>query len=703
MKKQILLHLLLLHVLVSHAQVMTLQGKVIDSLTQKGIPYVNIGFPKLSIGTSANEEGAFVLKVSEAYRNDTLVISSMGYASYKVVFKNIENKENCKVVLKTNDVKLDEFTVKSLDAKKIVKKILQRLFDNYATEPAMMQVFCREIVKEKDTEQYFSYSEGIMEMYKSSVKRNDDHVRLIKGRKKNLPNAFMRDNKSYPLTEVVNGPAAAIILDIVKSKEFFLSNLDQFKFRHESYSIIDDRVTYVIYFEPKDSSKRELLPQDIDFVQGKMYVDTATYTLIRSEFETSVRGLRVYNMEFEKDLVPIKLKKRNYTINYTQSNGKWYFKSGNVLNHYAYKNDLIELTHKLECLVTQIKTDHVKKFNSNEDISNEASFNKKIKQFDDSFWEDYNFIKATSDSEGTIKQTKNKSDTTALVSTIEKDETSNVKPVVIPKRVKTDRVTFLDGSLDKAKKLAASQKKFIFVDVYADWCMPCKQMASEVFYKREIAEKMNTFFINVKIDADRDDNSVFTRYGIEGLPTTLILDSTGAVVFRNMGYSGVSTFDAQINNVIKLLPKGGLFLASKDLLEKENSNYDNWMRYAILRKSLGIPNDQLIDALITKLPEDTLKQPFFQQLLTTYASELDSKTFSFLLSHRETPIYERKLKKLITQNLDWAIEEEDKTLLENVIKANALIISDSATKQAEKERLQNLYKEKVKQKKEAKK
>jgi hypothetical protein len=89
--------------------------------------------------------------------------------------------------------------------------------------------------------------------------------------------------------------------------------------------------------------------------------------------------------------------------------------------------------------------------------------------------------------------------------------------------------------------------------------------------------------------------------------------------------------------------------------------------------------------------------------LTTYASELDSKTFSFLLSHRETPIYERKLKKLITQNLDWAIEEEDKTLLENVIKANALVISDSATKQAEKERLQNLYKEKVKQKKEAKK
>jgi thiol-disulfide isomerase/thioredoxin len=601
--------------------------------------------------------------------------------------------------LKTNDVKLDEFTVKSLDARKIVKMILQRLFDNYATEPAMMQVFCREIVKEKDTEQYFVHSEGIVEMYKSSVKRNDDHVRLLKGRKKQLPNSFTRNAKVYPLTEVVNGPAAAIILDIVKSNEFFLANPDQFKFRHESYSIIDDRVTYVIYFEPKDSSKRALLPRDVDFVQGKMFVDTATFTLIRSEFETSVRGIRAYNIEYTNGNTPIRLDKRNYTINYTQSNGKWYFKSGNVLNHFVYKDDLIELTHKLECLVTQIKTDHVKKFSQNDDISNEASLVKKIKQFDDSFWEDYNYIKATSDSEGSIKQIKNKSDTTALASAKEKDDISNVKSVITPKRVKTDRVMFLDGSLDKAKKMAASQKKFIFVDVYADWCMPCKQMASEVFYKREIAEKMNAFFINVKIDADKDGNSVFTRYGIEGLPTTLILDSAGAVIFRNMGYGGINAFDAQIDNVIKLLPNGGAFLASKDLFEKENSNYDNWMRYAILRKSLGISNDLLTDALITKLPEDTLKQPFFQQLLTTYASELDSKTFSFFLNHRETPIYERKIQKLILQNLDWAVDAEDKALLAKVIKVNALIVNNTSLKEADDERLQNLYKEKLKQKK----
>jgi CarboxypepD_reg-like domain len=238
MIKQTLLLFLLSYTVVGYTQITTLQGKVIDRITQKGIPYVNIGFPKLGIGTSANEEGDFVLKINQAYYNDTLIISSVGYQSYKTVVKDIKNRENYSVVLKTNDIKLDELTVTSLDAKKIVKTILQRLFENYATEPAMMQVFCREIVKEKSTEQYFSHSEGIMEMYKSSVKQADDHVRLLKGRKKQLPNSFIRDNKTYPLTEVVNGPAAAIILDIVKSKDFFLSNPNQFKFRHESYATI---------------------------------------------------------------------------------------------------------------------------------------------------------------------------------------------------------------------------------------------------------------------------------------------------------------------------------------------------------------------------------------------------------------------------------------------------------------------------------
>jgi hypothetical protein len=112
---------------------------------------------------------------------------------------------------------------------------------------------------------------------------------------------------------------------------------------------------------------------------------------------------------------------------------------------------------------------------------------------------------------------------------------------------------------------------------------------------------------------------------------------------------------------------------------------------------LGLTNDYLTDLLIKKLPADTLEQPYFQQFLTTYATQLDSKTFDFLLKHKDIPIYNNKIKKMIQQNLEWAADTEDLDLLSTVLKANSLV--NPTTKDAENTRLQNLYKEKVKQKK----
>ena len=65
MKRLFTFSLLCLHFLTLNAQILTFQGQVVDATTQTGIPYVNIGFPKQSIGTSSNEMGAFVIKISK--------------------------------------------------------------------------------------------------------------------------------------------------------------------------------------------------------------------------------------------------------------------------------------------------------------------------------------------------------------------------------------------------------------------------------------------------------------------------------------------------------------------------------------------------------------------------------------------------------------------------------------------------------------
>ncbi len=663
---------------------MTMQGKVLDSVTQKGIPYANIGFPSYSIGTSTNEEGEFIFKVPKERVNDTLVLSSIGYATVKILLKSLDGPKNLTVLMKPFTINLNEVVIKSVDAKRLIKDFLRLRDKNYATEPALMQLFCREITKETDTDVYFTQSEGILEMYKSSVKKNKDQVRLIKGRKKKLPSFFVRDTNKYKVPAIVNGPSAAIILDVVKSPEFFLLHHDEFNFVHEGYESINENLAYVVRFSPIDSSKRVLLPTDGDFYQGKIYLDTATSAVVRTEFELSKRGLNATNIDFDAKTTPLKVKRRTFVVNYTEFKGKWYFKSTNIENIFLYYDSLITLTNKLECFVTQIKADNVKPFSDKENIDKNESLGENITKFDDSFWEDYNIIKS-SVAEKTPQYEPLTADT-ASVKRLQKDEKVRqvrIRPdektskETIPLSTTSDEVTFFKGNFEQAKSLAADQNKVIFIDVYADWCGPCKKMAAEAFRNESVAEKMNAFFVNFKADADRNGQDIAFQYNVNGLPTTLIIDTAGSLIRKNVGYENIVDFENQIDDVIKLLPNGSVFLTAQFQFEKKKRDFDFLVYWAKIRKSLGMNNQIVTEAIVEDVPLETVKQIEFQQLLCANSFDIEGKTFDFIIKHRDWTLFENKLKTLIAFNFKKAVKAKDKSLLKKILKANAKIIINS--------------------------
>jgi len=104
--------------------------------------------------------------------------------------------------------------------------------------------------------------------------------------------------------------------------------------------------------------------------------------------------------------------------------------------------------------------------------------------------------------------------------------------------------TYMDGKmvfqiaddLITALEIAEEKGKPLFVEFEADWCLPCKIMSEEVFTHQETADIFNDNFVNYKVDIETQSGANMKMlYGVNILPTLLILDHKGKSLARNDG------------------------------------------------------------------------------------------------------------------------------------------------------------------------
>jgi len=90
-------------------------------------------------------------------------------------------------------------------------------------------------------------------------------------------------------------------------------------------------------------------------------------------------------------------------------------------------------------------------------------------------------------------------------------------------------------SYEDGKSLAQSESKKIFLNFRADWCTYCLNMEKKTFTDADIVAFLNSNFINIKVDVDRE-KSVARKYNIQPLPDTWFLTETGVVIGNRPGY-----------------------------------------------------------------------------------------------------------------------------------------------------------------------
>ena len=251
----------------------TLSGRVVDAKTRK--PMASVSVTDRNVGTVTNEEGEFTLKLKAV--PETVTFSFLGYQSRRLSAAECKQMESLRkpVLLSPSSVMLSEIFVEGYDAKDVVLKAIDKIYDNYPRQPNLLRGFYRETVQKR--QRFFSISEGVVDVYKSGYHKADwrDGVAIRKGRR--LLSQRPGDTLSVKLQ---GGPVLPIILDLVKERDILLNEqeLDNYSFRFLVPEKTDERMQYVVEVSPR-------LIQPYPLFKGRLYIDRETLAFTKIDVE----------------------------------------------------------------------------------------------------------------------------------------------------------------------------------------------------------------------------------------------------------------------------------------------------------------------------------------------------------------------------------------------------------------------------------
>lgn len=104
---------------------------------------------------------------------------------------------------------------------------------------------------------------------------------------------------------------------------------------------------------------------------------------------------------------------------------------------------------------------------------------------------------------------------------------------------------------NQIREQARLENKYIFIDVYTTWCLPCKFMSEKIFSQSKVGDFFNKHFMNVAVQANTTDadservkqwyavaDTIVNQYKVDSYPTYLFLNPEGKLVHVLTGATG---------------------------------------------------------------------------------------------------------------------------------------------------------------------
>lgn len=120
----------------------------------------------------------------------------------------------------------------------------------------------------------------------------------------------------------------------------------------------------------------------------------------------------------------------------------------------------------------------------------------------------------------------------------------------IPASAMTDLLwsTDLNSTLAQAK----TQKKYVLVDVYTDWCLWCKRLDRDTFMNPGMMAYLKKKYMTVKINAENPNGgrAAADKYKVNEFPCVLVFEPSGKLLGKIMGYHQPAEFQQLLEDLI---------------------------------------------------------------------------------------------------------------------------------------------------------
>jgi hypothetical protein len=399
-----------------------MSGQVTDAGNGNPLQFAQVALSKSTTGTVTNEDGRYFLALPANASGDTLVISYLGYETVKLAVSGMTG-ETVRISLKQKEVNLNEVEVVALTPEEVMRRMFNRIPDNYGTDSLLLTAFYR---SQKFTgKKLAEYSEAIVEDLKAgyfdqktikdvkATAERSNKTQLVKGRVVSDTNLV---NSMGEVGKMAGCLGCIFATDMIEQNFRTMFNEEVFRFytyKMEELSGPEGGKIYHISFDQADKK--------IKGFRGEMYIDGGSFALIKIICKPSFLGYDKYEKGKARRTYFINntngwvadMPLQDLTILYSKRPGGWSLSTIRQEQWITFtlpsSGQKILLGYKNDLVVTDVTRDPVKvrNFRGDKKAGVKQRWDQLVGNADEEFWGSFNYLPVEESLKKAIGEIKN--------------------------------------------------------------------------------------------------------------------------------------------------------------------------------------------------------------------------------------------------------------------------------------------------------